>query len=244
MSVVDPMLSDAESDVSYEAEDPGDKQITDVLKDSCWLYYCICSGCGFASQDKCCDPISVGTFKCLCCEGYSGTAPCWSESEGLCMTFEKCCCFVSATSFPPGGSKGDGQPCFACCNYRCGGESEVGELESHPSEVKMLMDQTFLCYYCCCSGFGCLNDGPMCKGTSKVCCFHSNHETAPCCGDNGCCYSKNKLCCMVSAQACPPGGGKSDGIPTCACCGATCGGEEVEKDYAEDSDEAPEQEAM
>jgi hypothetical protein len=172
------------------------------------------------------------------------------------MYFEKCCCFVGAGAFPPGGSKGDGLPCIACCNYRCGGEDEIADLEDVPSETKILLDNTFLCAYCCCYGGGYLGpacgfcgpncgngDGPCCKGTCKFCCLHSNHETAPCHGDNGCCYQKQKLCCIVSGWACPPGGGKSDGLPICACCGKHCGGEEEETyDYAEE--EAPEQEMM
>merc|ERR1719337_138991 len=67
--------------------------------------------------------------------------------------------------------------------------------------------------------------GSMCKGTNKFLCIHSNQETADCCGENGCCYSKQKVCCFISASACPPGGGPNDGVPACALCGKTCGGE-------------------
>jgi hypothetical protein len=242
VEVEEPMLDE----VSIEGEDPGDKHITEILTESCWLYYGIFSGCGFAPSGTCCDPCCLSTYKYLCCEGYVGTTGCCTEQEGLCMGFEKICCLVQASAFPPGGSKGDGLPCVACCNYRCGGEADsLSDLEEVPTETKLLLEKTFLLTYCCCSGIGCLNSGPMCKGTFKFCCLHGNHETSPCCGENGCCYMKSKMCCFVSAGACPPGGGSRDGIPICACCGTTCGGED-EKDYAEESesDEAPEQEMM
>jgi hypothetical protein len=237
------MLSDEEMSVgSYNVEDPGDRQISEVLTESCWLYYCIFSGCGFAPCSKCCDPCILSTYKCLCCEGYTGTAPCYSEEEGCCMTFNKFCCCVTAGSFPPGGSKGDGLPCVACCNYRCGGEDDIRDLEHVPSEAKLMLDKTFMLYYCCCAGAGCLRGAPMCKGTGKFCCIHGNYETAECCGDKGCCYQKIKLCCCVSAAACPPGGGPRDGIPVCALCSYHCGGGEDEYDYEEE--DAPEQEMM
>jgi hypothetical protein len=215
-------------------EDPADTLISSVLRDSTWCFYCIFSGCGVAAYDDCCDPVCQGNYKFLCCEGYNGSAPCWTEQEGLCMSYEKCLCCVQMSAFPPGGSKGDGQPCCAVCNHRCGGESAVDDLNEPVSEVKMLLDDTFIVFYAGCQGIGFANcTDPMCKGTSKFCCVHANHETAECCGENGCCYQKQKQCCIVTAAACPPGGGPRDGVPVCALFGKQCGGEE-------ESDEEPE----
>jgi hypothetical protein len=229
---------------SYAGEDPGDKAITEVLKESCWMYYCLFSGWGFAPCSKACDPCCLGVYKCLCCEGYNGTTDCWNQ-EGCCMSFNKCCCFVQAGSFPP-GTAGDGLPCCAICNFRMGGDAPDADLAEMPSETKVLLEKTFLVYYCCCYGQGCLRGGSMCKGTNKFLCIHSNQETADCCGENGCCYSKQKVCCFISASACPPGGGPNDGVPACALCGKTCGGEsapEEEEDYY-DEEEGPEQMEM
>jgi hypothetical protein len=164
------------------------------------------------------------------------------------MGVSKCCCCVNACSFPPGGSKGDGLPCIAICNQRCGGEDELADLEEAPSEMRLLLDQTFLIQYCCCSGFGCLCGAPLCKGTTKCCCLHGNYETADFYDPNkGCCYCKSKLCCSVNAYAFPPGGGAHDGLPMFACCGQKCCDDEPKREYAEDSEEEleePEQEEM
>jgi len=226
---------------SYVGEDPGDKAITEVLKETFWCSYCVFSGWGLTS--KFCDPCCLGVYKCLCIEGYNGTTDCWNQ-EGCCMMFNKCCCIVEACSFPP-GTAGDGLPCVACCNIRFGGDGPDSDLADAPSETKVMLEKTFLLYYCCCAGCGFLRGGPCIKGTNKTCCIHSNCETAACWAENGCCYSKQKTCCLVEAGACPPGGGSNDGIPVCAVCGKACGGEAApeEEDYYSE-EEGPEQMEM
>lgn len=226
---------------SYVGEDPGDAKITEVLKESFWLGYCVIGGLGLTS--KCTDPCCLGVYKFLCVEGYNGTTDCWNQ-EGCCMGFNKFCCLVQAGSFPC-GTKGDGLPCCAICNFRMGGDGPDSDLAEMPSETKVLLEKTFLLYYCCCYGQGCVRAGSMCKGTNKCLCLHCNCETNDCYGENGCCYSKQKLCCIVEALAIPPGGGSNDGIPVCAVCGKTCGGEDPpeEEDYYSE-EEGPEQMEM
>lgn len=222
-----------------------DDTTAQVGHEAFWCYMCpIGGGCAWT---RCGDPMFVGRQKFLCLKGYSGTTDCCSEEEGCISGVSKCCCIVTAYSFPPqccGGkaAEHDGMPTCAICNCRCGGENKEAEAGPHAE----LLEETFLCYACfggggcgvidCCSCGG--SEYPMCKGNNKYMCFHSGCSTADCHDENGCCYAQNKICCVMTAAACPPGGGAHDGIPAMACCNVICCGAE------EDFDEPGQMEMM
>lgn len=212
----------------------------DVYDKTFWCIYTCCEGFGVSG---CGDPCLISQLKCCCCEQSLSTTDCCGE-EGCVFGVSKICCLVSMAGFPP-GSKGDqGIPACACCNCRCGG-GDGDDDEEEETQNKMIAKGTFLCFFCCCEGFGlmCGGDAPKVYGDSKLCCLRSHMQTAECNDpDTGCCYDHSKCCCLVTAQNCPPGGGKHDGIPLCACCGVKCGGEEPEEE--DEGEGAPEQQSM
>lgn len=205
--------------------------------DTCWCCVSPLTCGGFGCAGPCEHSIYLKAWKCCCVEGSAFTEDCCTE-EGACFKFEKLCCIVSHYGCPPGGGNADGVPYCACCNQRCGGEDE------HPDESKFiindngkLMGNAFLCIYCLCIGGGCTHPcDPMYRSTTKCLCINSEIGTADCCPDRGCCYSYSKECCCICALA-PPcvGGGKHDGIPSCAFMGYKCGEDELG---------APKQESM
>ncbi|CAE8720454.1 unnamed protein product [Polarella glacialis] len=215
-----------------EDEDLIKNQTKELMSNTCWLSYCFFCGTGCSN---CCDPLFLGTFKFLCCEGLCSTAPGYGE-DGCCNTLSKCCCLVNVGSFPPGGGGNDGVPCFACCNIRCGGE---GGQEDGASKYEQLVRDTFLCSYCLCCGLGCSSPSsdPLFLGTLKCCCLKTSFATSPACDEaTGCCYIQSKCCCCIQALTLPPGGGKSDGIPALACCGVTIwSGEKGDADSDEEA---------
>jgi len=75
-----------------------------------------------------------------------------------------------------------------------------------------------------CGGCGVAPLTPVYAQDTKQCCIesHSYCEGAFD-GDSGCCFQFQKQCCCVTHCACPPGGGKRDGVPMFACCGVRCG---------------------
>lgn len=239
-SIAEPSLGDirkrgiqkGDHDGPTDMFDYVDDKVAEVGHEACWCIMCpLTGGCAWA---RCSDPLIVGRSKILCMKSYSGTTDCCSKEEGCVASVGKMCCIVSNYSFPPQccgteAQKHDGIPTCAICNARCGGEDEDAEEGPYTD----LMEDTFLCYQC----FGifgcgvaktswCGGDYPMCAGFSKLCCLHSGCSTTDCCGENGCCYIQSKTCCILSANACPPGGGDHDGIPSCALCGKICCGDE------------------
>lgn len=143
-------------------------------------------------------------------------------------------------------------PLCALCNVRCGGdEPEEDQGDPDMETVKGIVADTFICWFCICEGMGviCGGDHPLCYGDGKLCCLRSHLGTGECNDpDVGCTYTHAKLGCFANAGACPPGGGKHDGIPLCAFCGMKCGGEEEggkgTRGLEDDEEEAPDQEEM
>lgn len=209
-----------------------EEEMDETMKNTIWCSYCLFGGCGFM-RTNCRDPVLCGGgTKCFCVESYCTDASCYTEDEGFVMGVQKLCCCISTYSFPPGGSKHDGIPCCALCNIRCGGEEE----DDTPSTQKAILNDAFLCFNVCCYGCGVAWPRPFSLGRWKCCYVHGGENTADCWdSDSGCIYSKAKCLCCVVAGACPPGGGKHDGIPCCALCGLKCGGEDA-ADSSSDSD--------
>lgn len=220
-----------------------ERQVSRSMRDTCWLNYCIFGGSGLHCKNKC---AIHGAWKCLFCKGYhSSSQKCCDDEDGMCMSFNKTCCIVTANAFPPGGSSHDGIPCCAICNQRCGGE-EDDEDDDRMSKNKRILKKTFLCYAlpflgaCGLARFS----KPLVMGKNKVCCVMSQCQTATMMDETGCCYSKNKTCCFTSGAVFPPGGSDHDGLPVLACLGMTCLGAEDEQDSDENEFERPMQQEM
>jgi len=210
------------------------KALAKLLGDeTCWCLVCPlwCGGCGCANFD---DPICLGDWKCLCWESEWRTEDI-NNGQGCCYNFAKLCCCVSHCACPPGGGRNDGVPLFACCNQRCGGEQEGGQLVD--DENARSMRDACLCVYCICVGFGVAScDDPLYKQSSKFLCCLSHAGCADCCpGDRDCIYSHSKACCCVQICSFPPCGGKTDGTPMLAVCGQVLAGPPIRE---------PEQQAM
>lgn len=210
-------------------EDPADPDghhedmAVHMMENTCWLYFCCFFGGGIG---HCCDPMIMGQTKCLCCYGVTHTDDCYTHDEGLIVSFQKMCCLVTHCGCPPGGGDADGIPCCAVCNQECGKDSQIDE-----SPNAVIVQNTFMLAYCLCCGLGCHGPGdPLCKVSSKICCVRQEYGTEDCVNDHGCCYSYHKTCCCVNAGVCPPGGGRHDGLPCCALCGFTCGGEDRQEE--------------
>lgn len=236
-------MSDDEStqDAHDYAHDIAHGAMKEVYENTFWCMFCCCEGFGLGS---CCEPHAcIVQRKCCCYEESQNTTECCGE-EGCCFGVSKFCCCVSLVALPTGKPE-KGIPACALCNKRCGG----GELDGDDMNL-VISKGTFLCCSFLGQGRGVMcggDDVPLIYGDGKFLCIRSHVSTADCNDeDTGCCYNHEKSLCLVSAAACPPGGGIHDGIPTCACCGKVCMTNEEEGNaYAEKRAEiAPEQESM
>lgn len=197
-----------------------------AFEDTFWISVCMCCGTGVGG---CGDPCLLSSGKCCCVEAATYSEDCCGDL-GPCFTFQKMCCMVTHQTLWPGGGPNDGVPCCAICNQRCGGESgeEEGEraLTVVNTNAKILSD-AFMCYYCLCCGCGLSMNFPLVKIDQKCLCVRTFGSTASCWPeDRGICYKYEKAGCCVNICTFPCGGGRYDGIPSCACCGAKCGGED------------------
>jgi len=199
-----------------------DAQIAETMRSTFWCCVNPLLCCGFGIGE-CKDPFFVKASKCCCCEAAFYTDDCCGD-EGACFNFSKTCCLVTHMTCWPGGGPDDGVPMCACCNMRCGGESDA---DSETNTNAKILESAFLCYYALCCGCGLSMGFPLVKADTKCCCTRCFASTASCCPkDRGMCYDYFKCCCCVSAFTFPCGGASQDGIPACACCGKGCGNEE------------------
>uniref|UniRef100_A0A7S2M6Q9 Uncharacterized protein n=1 Tax=Zooxanthella nutricula TaxID=1333877 RepID=A0A7S2M6Q9_9DINO len=195
-----------------------DVKIAETNKGTFWLVTTplLCGGCGVAP----CRPLCAEDGKCCCVENHCYTEDACGGDSGCCYTFSKWCCCVSHGVFPPGGGKGDGAPMCALCNVRCG-DDDPSEVAQNPRA--QTLKGAFLLYYCFCTGCGvgrCAD--PLVMGSSKCCCVRSETFTAEACSeDKPCCFNYSKTCCCIGAEIFPCFGGRTDGLPGCACCGQT-----------------------
>mmetsp|Transcript_43113 Transcript_43113/g.119247 ORF Transcript_43113/g.119247 Transcript_43113/m.119247 type:complete len:324 (+) Transcript_43113:63-1034(+) len=197
------------------------RDMREMFESTFWCCICLLGGVGCsAPTDFCC----LKSNKCCCVEGaaYCGD-DCWGDL-GPCFAFQKVCCCVSHQTCWPGGGPDDGVPICACCNIRTG----EGDGDPDNNDNAKIMENAFLCFYCCCCGHGFSTHFPMVKGDSKCFCYRQFLSTASFCPkDRGICYDYGKCCCCVGVCTFPCGGASHDGIPTCACCGQNCGGEDA-----------------
>lgn len=195
-----------------------DVKIAQTNEDTFWLLTTplLCGGCGVAP----CRPFCAQDGKCCCVESHSYTEDACGGDSGCCYEFSKCFCCVSHGVFPPGGGTGDGAPMFACCNVRFG-DDDPSQVAQNP-RAQTLKD-AFLLYYCFCFGCGvgrCAD--PLVMASSKCCCLRSEAFTAEACSeDKPVFFNYSKTFCCIEASVCPCFGGRTDGLPGCACCGKT-----------------------
>jgi len=234
-------MSDNEGGSHAQLHDSVHDQMKQLYDDVFWCFFAGCYGLGVT---HCGDPCCLQQLKVLCLEDSTQSTDCCGE-EGCIFGVNKVCCLTGLASFPPGSKGKWGIPMFACCNHRCGGgEVEEEEVDEDTATLKKIAEDTFLCYFCLCSGAGVMfgGDAPCVFGDSKFFCLRSHFKTGECNDpDTGCCYLHEKLCCLIDAETFPPGGGRHDGIPMCACCGKKCGGEDEDGD---DEEKEPVQETM
>jgi len=203
------------------------EKMAEAMDDTFWCFVCGCCGSGVGG---CGDPMCLASQKTCCIETAAYTEDCWGD-DGPCFAFQKICCIVQHQTLWPGGGPNDGVPICACCNLRCGGDGNEDKKLTMVNTNAKIMSDAFLCYYALCCGCGLSTNFPMVKGDQKCFCFRSFASTASCCpADRGCCYTYQKACCCTHVTMFPPGGGKYDGIPCCACCGMKCGGEDDHED--------------
>lgn len=92
---------------------------TELISKTFLLFYCWCFGVGLAEPR---DPFIRNVFKCLCIQEHCYTAdPCPTDRD-CAFNQIKCCCCISACTYPSLGGQTDGIPACSICNYVLCGE--------------------------------------------------------------------------------------------------------------------------
>jgi len=95
-----------------------------IMKDTFWINYCLCSGCGINKMDQ---GLFSSQFKELCCRGSSNIEP--PVIDGIfCSSVGTECCIYSECQMPPHKPN----PTIALCTWRMNKEKASG-----PAQVEM-----------------------------------------------------------------------------------------------------------
>jgi len=87
------------------------KEDAELMKETFFLYYCLCMGCGISS---CSEPFCMSNRKCCCVRSSCYTTDACPSDRDCIYSHSKCFCCINACTCPSFGGKPDGLPACAC----------------------------------------------------------------------------------------------------------------------------------